>query len=45
MAVPIDLPFALNSGGPKEAQAQSYLPGCANVPFLEGTLAQPGKYD
>jgi len=30
----------VDSGGQKEAQAQSYLPGGANVPSSEGTLAQ-----
>jgi len=32
-------------GGLKEAQVQSYsLPGDANVPSWEGTLAQLGKF-
>jgi len=47
-AEPIKLPFGLwfvDSGGPKEAQVQSYSPGSANVPSSEGTLAQPGEYD
>ena len=36
----------MDSGGPKEAQGQSYLPGGANVPTWEGILvAPPGKYD
>jgi len=35
----------VDSGGPKEAQVQSYLPGGANVPTREGTLAPPGKYN
>jgi len=33
------------SGGPKEAQVQSYSPGGTNVPSWEGRLAPPGKYD
>jgi len=32
-------------GGPKKAQVQSYLPGGANMPTWEGTLAPPGEYD
>jgi len=28
-----------------EAQVQSYSPGGANVPTLEGTLAPPGECD
>ena len=35
-----DLPFGLW----KEAQVQSYSPGVANVPTVEGTLAPPGEY-
>jgi len=35
----------MDSGGPKEAQVQSYLPDGANVPLWEGTYAQPGEYD
>ena len=35
----------MDSGGPKEAQVQSYSPGGANVPSPVGTFAQPGKYD
>ena len=34
----VDLPF-VDSGGPKEAQVQSYSPGGANVPTWKGTLA------
>ena len=34
-----------DSGGPKEAQVQSYSPGGAKVPSWEGTLAPPCKYD
>jgi len=37
--------WIVDSGGPKEAQAQSYSPGGANVPTLEGTFAAPGEYD
>jgi len=37
--------LVVDSGGPKEAQVQSYLPGCANMHSWEGTLAPPGKYD
>jgi len=38
--------WIVDSGGPKEAQVQSYLPGSANVPTWEGsTLAPPGEYD
>ena len=37
--------LVVDSGGPKEAQVQSYSPGGANVPSWEGTLAQPGEYD
>ena len=45
-AQPIDLPFlVVDSGGAKEAQVQSYSPGGANVPSLEGTLAPPDEYD
>jgi len=33
----IDLSF-VDSGGPKEAQVQSYSPSSANVPLWEGTL-------
>jgi len=42
---PIDLPLVVVSGGPKEAKAQSYSPGSANVHSWEGTLAPPGEYD
>jgi len=35
----------VDSGGQKEAQVQSYLPGGATVPSSEGTLAQPCEYD
>ena len=35
----------MDLGGPKEAQIQSYSPGCVNVPSWEGTLTQPGEYD
>jgi len=41
MADPINLPFCLW----KEAQVQSYLPGGANVPSQEGSLAPLGKYN
>ena len=47
-AEPIDLSFGLwsvDSSGQKEAQVQSYLPGGANLPSYEGTLAPPGEYD
>jgi len=37
--------WVVASGWLKEAQVQSYSPGYANVPSLEGTLLQPGKYD
>jgi len=37
--------WVVDSGGPKEAQLQLYLPGGANVPTWEGTLAPPCKYD
>jgi len=37
--------WILDLGGPKEAQFQSYLPGGANVPTWEGTLAPPGLCD
>jgi len=37
--------WVVDSGGSKEAQVQSYSPGGANVPSLEGTLAPPGEYD
>jgi len=43
MAEPIDL--GVDLGGPKEAKVQLYLPGGANVPSWEGTLAPPGEYD
>jgi len=35
----------MDSGGPKEARVQSYLPGGANAPTQEGTLVPPGEYD
>jgi len=35
--------WIVDSGGPKEAQVQSYSPGGANVPKCEGTLALPGE--
>jgi len=37
----------LDSGGPKEAQVQSYSPVCANVTSWnwESTLVPPGQYD
>ena len=45
MIEPIDLPFGLvDSGGPKEAQVQSYLSRGTKVPTWERTLALPGKY-
>jgi len=37
--------WIVDSGGPKEAQVQSYSPGGASVPTWEGTLAPPGEYD
>jgi len=37
--------WIVDSGGPKEAQVQSYSPGGASVPTCEGTLALPGEYD
>ena len=37
--------LVLDSGGPKEAQVPSYLPGGANVPTREDTLAPPVEYD
>jgi len=37
--------WVVDSGGPKEAQVQSYSPSCANVPSWEGTPAPPGEYD
>jgi len=37
--------WVMDSGGPKEAQLLSYMPGGANVPSMEGTLATPGEYD
>jgi len=40
MAEPIDL----DTGGPKEAQVQSYSPVCANVPLWKGTVTPPGEY-
>jgi len=33
----------VDSGGPKEAQAQSYSPAGGNVPSREGTLAHPAN--
>jgi len=46
MAEPIDFSFGLWTRiGLKEAQVQSYLPGCANVPSWEGTMAPAGEYD
>jgi len=46
MAEPIDLSFGLWTWmGLKEAQVQSYLPGCASVPSWEGTLVPPDEYD
>jgi len=35
----------VDSGGLKEVQVQSYLPGGTNVPTWEGTLTPPGEYD
>jgi len=35
--------WIVDSGGPKEAQVQSYSPGGANVQTWEGTLAPPGN--
>jgi len=34
--------WVVDSGGLKEAQVQSYLPGGDNVPSWEDTLAPPG---
>ena len=34
--------WVVDSGGPKEAQVQSYSPGGANEPSWEGTLLLPG---
>jgi len=35
----------VDSGGPEEAQVQSYSPAGAIVLTWEGTLAPPGEYD
>jgi len=37
--------WVVSSGGPKEAQVQSYSPGGASLPAREGTLAPRGEYD
>jgi len=37
--------WVVDSGGPKEAQVQSYLSGGADVLTREGLLAPPGEYD
>ena len=37
--------WIVDSGGPKEAQVQSYSPAATYVPTWEGTLAPPGEYD
>jgi len=37
--------WVVDSGGPKEAQVQSYSSGGVNVPSREGALASPGEYD
>jgi len=37
--------WVVDSDGPKEAQVQSYSPGCANLPIREGTLMPQGKHD
>jgi len=37
--------WIVDSGGPKEAQVQSYSPGGANVPTWKGTLTLPGDFD
>jgi len=37
--------WIVHSGGPKEAQVQSYSPNGANVPTWEGTLEPPGEYN
>jgi len=37
--------WVVDSGGPKEAQVQSYSPGGANVPSHVDTLAPSGEYD
>jgi len=37
--------WVVDSGGPKEAQVQSYSPGGAHMPTWEGTLAPPGEYN
>ena len=36
--------WAVDLGGPKEAQVQSYLSDGINVPSWEGTLASLGEY-
>ena len=37
--------WVVDSGGPKEAQVQSYSPGGANVPSHVSTLAASGEHD
>ena len=39
----IDAVWAADSGMPKEAQVQSYSPGCTNVQSSENTLLPPGN--
>jgi len=40
-----DAVWVVDSGGLKEAQVESYLPGGANVSSCEGILAPPGECD
>ena len=37
--------WIVDLGGPKEAEVQLFLPGGANVPTWEGTLASRGEHD
>ena len=37
--------WVVDSGGPQEAQVQSYSPGVANVPSWEDALTPPGELD
>jgi len=41
----MDSGWVVDSGRPKEAQVQLYLPGGASVPLRESTLAPPGEYN
>ena len=45
MAEPIDLPFGLSIRVGRRKQKFNSSTVFANVPSLEGTLAQPGEYD